>query len=84
MATRPNKRPQGTTEPKKTVPVCCMDCKHSCLMQYGNNPVLADCLQKPQPGNDRFPYQREVARAMRICAMHRHTDETKTIEKRAA
>lgn len=62
--------------------ITCMDCKHSHLIQYGCNPILAECHQKPQPGNDRFPYQREVARAKRTCSMHKHTNEVKEIERR--
>lgn len=62
--------------------VTCMDCKHSCLIRYGSNPIVADCHKKPQPGNDRFPYQREVAGARRTCCMHHHTDEAKQIEQR--
>ena len=62
--------------------ITCMDCKHSHLIQYGCDPILAECFKKPQPGNDRFPYQREVARAKRTCSMHNHTEEVKQIEQR--
>lgn len=67
---------------KKPGLVCCMDCQHSRLMRYGSNPVLAECRKKPQPGNDRFPYQREVARPLRQCGLYKHTDEPKEIEQR--
>ncbi len=39
----------------------CYNCKHSRLLQYGNNPVIAECCAKPQPGNELFPYERFVA-----------------------
>ena len=86
MASRTKSRtPSANTEKtiKNTRPVCCMDCLHSKLMRYDNNPVLAECHRKPQPGNERFPYQREVARPLRQCAMHKHTDEPKEIEQRS-
>lgn len=61
---------------------CCKDCKWADLLQFGNDPLLADFHKKPQPGNERFPYQREVARAMRTCAMHTYEDETKKTVRR--
>lgn len=64
--------------------VCCMDCAYSRLIQYSNNPIVADCICKPQPGNDKFPYVREVARPLRQCDDHRHTDEVKNVECRVA
>ena len=82
MATTSNKTSNNTWQ--KATPVSCMDCRYSCLIQYGDNPILAECMKKPQPDNRLFPYQREVARSMRICAMHRHTDEVKRIQKRTA
>lgn len=66
----------------KSLPVDCMDCIHSRLIRYGLNPILAECRQKPQPGNERFPYVREVARAIKVCSLHKHTDEVKTVETR--
>lgn len=63
--------------------VCCMDCLHSRLFRYGCNPILAECLQNPQPGNERFPYQREVARALRTCKPYEHTDKVKDVEIRS-
>ena len=87
MAIRSNTRQADNAGNKKTgsnCPVCCMDCLYSRLIQYGNNPILADCHKQPQAGNDRFPYQREVARTMRICRMYKYTDEVKEIEKRTA
>ncbi len=65
-------------------PVDCTDCLHSHLVQYEapRDPLLAECHKKPQHFNARFPFQVEVARAKRLCSMHEHTDEVKTIEKR--
>ena len=83
MASKSNNK-QGNSQAKASGPVTCMDCLHSALMQYGCNPILADCHEKPQPGNERFPYQREVARAIRICPLHKHTDKEKVIERISA
>lgn len=69
-------------EKKNTKVVCCMDCLWANLIQYGNNPVLAECHKKPNPDNDKFPYQREVASARWICPTHKHDDRQKSIEKR--
>ena len=63
---------------KKTAgPCCCKDCRWAELLQYGNDPLLAECRRKPQPGNVRFPYEREVARAIRTCAMYEYEDEAR-------
>ena len=76
MATKTNNR--------KAEAVCCTDCFWASLIQYGDHdPVLAECRQKPQYYSERFPYEVEVARAKRICPMHRHQDASeKTIQKR--
>lgn len=36
----------------------CLNCKRSRLLQYGANPIIAECCAKPQPGNELFPYER--------------------------
>lgn len=87
MAIRSNNRQADKTEAVKTgscCPVNCMNCLHAMLMQYGrHDPVLADCTKQPQPGNDRFPYVREVAGVPRRCAMHTWQNEAeKTIQQR--
>lgn len=64
--------------------VCCRDCVHAQLLQYDNNPVLAQCLKKPDLFNERFPYDIDVASSMKACRMHLHTDEVKPIEKRVS
>lgn len=63
-----------------TVQPCdCTDCVHAMLVQYDapHDPLLAECLAKPQPYSPRFPYQVEVARARKPCPMHQHTDIAK-------
>ena len=79
MATKTSKKVCAKAEA-----VCCMDCFWANLIQYGDNdPVLSECRQKPQLFNERFPYEVEVARAWRICALHKHQDRSeKTIQKR--
>ena len=46
---------------------CCLTCAIAKLLQYGNDPVLAQCTAQPQPGNERFPYRVEVASFVRQC-----------------
>lgn len=72
----------GNKDRKNTDVVCCKDCLHAHLIQYGNNPVLAECHKKPNPGDDKFPYQREVASTRWICPICKHDDQVKEIEKR--
>lgn len=83
MATRTSaKIKTEEKERKNTEVVCCMDCFWARLIQYGNNPVLADCTKKPNVDNERFPYQREVASAKWICPTWKHDSQVKSIEKR--
>ena len=72
----------GNKDRKNTEAVCCKDCLYAHLIQYGNNPVLAECHKKPNPGDDKFPYQREVASTRWICPTWKHDDQVKEIEKR--
>ena len=46
---------------------CCLTCALAKLLQYGNDPMLAQCTAQPQPGNERFPYRVEVANFVRQC-----------------
>ena len=69
-------------ESKNTKVVCCMDCAWAHLIQYGNNPVLAECHKNPNPDNDKFPYERQVASTRWICPTWKHDASEKTIEKR--
>ena len=82
MATRrvTNNAGRGKKDPSKLV--CCKDCFWANLIQYGDNPVLADCRKKPNDGNEKFPYQREVASAKWICPTYKHQEEEKFIQKR--
>lgn len=86
MARGTNSRGRGaaqTAEPKKLV--CCRDCFWANLMQYGDNPVLADCTQKPNYYNEKFPYERDVASSLKYCGMYSYQDEReKTIQKRVS
>lgn len=70
---------------EKTDIVCCEECFFANLIQYGNDPLLAECRRKPQDMNERFPYQVEVARHGRLCRMHKHQDRAeKTVQQRVA
>lgn len=64
--------------------VTCADCIHAQLLQYDapREPLLAQCHDKPQPGNLRFPYQVEVARCLRLCPSWKHDESEKVIEHR--
>lgn len=77
---RRNATQSQSTEHKKMV--CCRNCKHAALIQYGDNPVLAQCLMKPDRYNDRFPYDVDVASSLKYCAMYQVADIEKTVEKR--
>lgn len=60
----------------------CRDCKHAHLIQYGNNPVLAECTLKPQHGNERFPYAIDVASSPRYCNLFTQRTGAEEIEHR--
>ena len=62
--------------------VCCLNCLHAHLHRYGNNPILAACQKKPQPDNERFPFQVEVACHLRKCDAWELDTEKKTVEVR--
>ena len=72
----------GDKDRKNTEVVCCRDCLWSHLIQYGNNPVLAECHKKPIPDNEKFPYERMVASTRWICPTWKKDDKMKEIEKR--
>ena len=76
MATRrvTNNAGRGKKDPSKLV--CCKDCFWSNLIQYENNPILAECRQKPNYYSEKFPYDRDVASALKYCAMHKYQDES--------
>jgi hypothetical protein len=63
--------------------VCCLNCMHAQLHRYGNNPILSACHQKPQPDNERFPYQIEVACHLRKCSYWALDHNRKTVEQRS-
>ena len=64
-----------------TKTVFCNNCLRARLMRYSHNPVIAECHGKPQPGNDRFPFEREVANAPRACGMWVIDPEPKEVEQ---
>lgn len=72
--TQQKERPKGL--------VSCMNCMHSLLHRYGNNPILAACQQQPQPYDVRFPYQVEVASCLRKCELWSLCVGEKVIEQR--
>ena len=72
----------STEEKKNTKVVCCRDCAWANLIQYGNNPVLAECRKKPNPDNEKFPYERMVASTRWICPIYSKGNGEKIIEKR--
>ena len=83
--TRRSNRPQAPTEAKEsknTKVACCRDCVWAKLVQYGDNPVLAACTKRPQPYNERFPYEMMVASAKWICPLFHQDEAEKMIEKR--
>lgn len=73
---------QATTTTNKKL-VCCLNCLHAHLHRYDSNPVLAECHQKPQTFNERFPFRIEVARPMRYCACWTLDPNPKDIEQRS-
>lgn len=71
-----------STEKPNTKVVSCMNCLLAKLIQYGMNPVLAECMKKPNIDNDRFPYERQVASTRWICPDWKEDVNEKTIEHR--
>jgi len=84
MATKSSKKTYADIvrreEPANTKPGCCKTCLHSQLLQYGNNPLLADCHKKPQQGNEMFPYERMVASCIFICPTYKEDPESEKKE----
>lgn len=79
-----NKKQNKTTEQRRSVktPVRCLHCLHASLYRYDSNPILADCHQKPQADNERFPFEVEVASVLRQCAEYDFDPNEKTVEQR--
>lgn len=77
-----NKTTSGGEANTKYKLVCCLNCLHANLHRYGNNPTLAACQCKPQPDNERFPYQVEVASHLRKCSDWKMDPQRKTVEQR--
>ena len=81
---RSNKNIGAVTQSRPTgkQAVCCRTCAHGPLHRYGNDPLLASCLKKPQEYDSRFPYQVEVANCLRSCSMYAEATEVKEVEQR--
>ena len=63
--------------------VCCLNCVHAHLHQYDRNPILSACHKRPQPDNERFPYEVEVACHLRRCSDWTLSTERKEVEHRS-
>lgn len=59
---------QDTKQQRPKGPVCCKNCLHATLIQYGSNPVLALCSQKP--AYNKYGFDVDIANALRTCSMH--------------
>lgn len=62
--------------------VCCRVCLHSVLFRYDNNPILAECHKKPNFGNEKFPFDVDVASTKRICRKFSASMVEKPVEQR--
>lgn len=72
-------------KPKTNTKLCsCMTCQRAQLHRYGNNPVLAACEGKPQPGDANFPYEVMVASTVWVCPIYVEADGEKWIQPREA
>ena len=72
-------------KPKVNTKMCsCMTCFWAQLHRYGNNPVLAACEAKPQPGNAKFPYEVMVASTTWVCPSYVEAEGEKWIQPREA
>ena len=85
MAKKTSTKTQQASSQQPATPkvVCCLNCLHADLHRYGTNPILAACHQKPQPDNERFPYQVEVASFLRKCSDWHLDPHEKTVELRS-
>ena len=63
-----------------TVNKTCRYCLYASLIRYGNNPIIAECHKKPQPGNDKFPYERMVA-SSQVCNEWKQDASDKVIKQ---
>lgn len=72
-----------TTTPASNKLVSCMNCLRAKLHRYGTNPILSACQCKPQPNNERFPFQIEVASVLRKCSDWKLDSTNKEVELRS-
>lgn len=78
-----NKTTSRTTSTTGYKLVCCLNCLHAILHRYDKDPILAACKCKPQPQNERFPYQVEVACHLRQCSDWELDPQRKEVEQRS-
>ena len=62
-----------------TVNKTCRTCLYASLIRYSNNPRIAECHDRPQPGNDLFPYERMVG--SQSCAKWKQDPKEKEIRQ---
>jgi hypothetical protein len=83
MAIRSRQNTASSTRQTANTKLCsCMTCAHSMLHRYGDNPILAACGQKPQPGNVKFPYEVMVASAVWACPNYKQAEGEKWVQPR--
>ena len=70
------------TKGTKKAPATCRTCLHAMLHRYDNNPILAACSQKPQPDNERFSFEVNVASTPRSCSLYKFDAKEKEVEQR--
>lgn len=63
--------------------VCCLNCLHAKLHRYDKDPILSACMRKPQPDNEKFPYDVQVACHLRRCSDWKLDPNRKEIEQRS-
>lgn len=68
------------TEEGSKGPVCCKNCEHANLIQYGDNPILALCTKKPDYYN-KYGWEVDVASGLKTCKMHKACHGEKGITK---
>lgn len=83
MANRSNKQQAASSGTTKKKSCCCRQCAHAHLIQYGNNPVIAECPKKRNEGNQRFPYAVDVASSLKYCEIFKQRTAPEEIEHRS-
>lgn len=63
----------------KSKPVSCMDCKHSVLMQWGDNPIISECHMHKDGW--KFEWEHYVAARPGKCNDYEKDFKNKVIHK---